>query len=135
MNRKIFINLPVADLETSHKFYTKMGFSMNPQFSDETAKCMVWSESIFLMIMNFEKFRTFSNKPIADAKQDILGLFSLSLENKEEVNLLLERGLQAGGKEINAGKDFGFMYLRTIEDPDGYTWELFYMDETKIPNA
>ncbi len=133
MGKQIFINLAVKDLQKSFNFYTALGFTNNPQFSDDTAKCMVWNENIFVMIMTHEKFTGFTAKPIADTKTNIAGLFSLSLESVSEVNDLMTKGLKAGGIEPSEMKDYGFMQQRTIEDFDGHTWELFYMDMTKFP--
>ena len=133
MAKQIFINLAVKDLQKSMEFYTALGFSNNPQFSDDTAKCMVWSESIFVMIMTHEKFKTFATKPIADTKSSLAGIFSLSVDSVDEVNSILSKGLDAGGTEPNEMRDYGFMQQRTIEDFDGHTWEVFYMDITKFP--
>ena len=133
MAKQIFINLAVADLQKSMDFYTALGFSNNPQFSDDTAKCMVWSENIFVMLLNHEKFSTFTTKQIADTKSKIAGLFSLSLESLDEVNNLMTKGLKAGGIEPNEMRDYGFMQQRTLEDFDGHTWEVFYMDVSKFP--
>lgn len=131
--KQIFINLAVKDLQKSMNFYTSLGFVNNLQFSDETAKCMVWSDSIFLMIMTHEKFETFATKPLADTKTKLAGLFSLSLESVEQMNELMKKGLNAGGIEPHEMRDYGFMQQRTIEDFDGHTWELFFMDITKFP--
>lgn len=131
--KQLFINLAVSDLQKSMDFYTALGFSNNPQFSDDTAKCMVWSESIFLMIMTHEKFKTFVTKPIADTKTNVAGLFSLSVNSVDEVNTIITNGLKAGGIEPTEMRDYGFMQQRTIEDMDGHTWEVFYMDITKFP--
>lgn len=133
MNKQIFINLPVNDLAKSVQFYTALGFSNNPQFSDETGKCMVWNESIFVMLLSHEKFSSFTSKPIADTKTNIAGLFSLSIENVEAVNKIMDDGLKAGGIEPVEMKDYGFMQQRTIEDFDGHTWEIFFMDMSKFP--
>jgi predicted lactoylglutathione lyase len=132
MAKQIFINLAVTDLAKSMDFYAALGFSNNPQFSDDTAKCMVWSESIFVMLLNHEKFISFTNKPIADTKNNIAGLFSLSVDSVDEVNSMMATGLNAGGIEPNEMRDYGFMQQRTIEDPDGHTWEIFFMDITKF---
>ena len=132
--KQIFINLAVKDLQKSMNFYTSLGFVNNLQFSDETAKCMVWSDSIFLMIMTHEKFETFATKPLADTKTKLAGLFSLSLESVEQMNELMKKGLNAGGIEPHEMRDYGFMQQRTIEDFDGHTWEVFYMDITKFPS-
>ena len=133
MPKQIFINLAVKDLQKSMDFYTALGFSNNQQFSDDTGKCMVWSENIFVMIMTHEKFSTFATKPIADTKSNLAGLFSLSVDSVDEVNSILSRGLDAGGKEPTEMRDYGFMQQRTIEDFDGHTWEIFFMDITKFP--
>ena len=134
MAKQIFINLAVNDLQKSMDFYTAMGFTNNPQFSDETAKCMVWSEHIFVMLLTHEKFANFATKPIADTKTKVAGLFSLSMDSIEDVNKIVEDGIKAGGIEPTEMKDYGFMQQRTIEDFDGHTWEIFYMDITKFPS-
>ena len=133
MAKQIFINLAVSDLQKSMDFYTAMGFSNNPQFSDDAGKCMVWSESIYLMILSHEKFLNFTKKNIADTKSSIAGLFSLSVESVDEVNTIVGNGLKAGGIEPSEMRDYGFMQQRTIEDFDGHTWEVFYMDMSKFP--
>jgi len=133
MAKQIFINLAVKDLQKSMDFYTALGFTNNPQFSDESGKCMVWSENIFVMIMTHEKFAGFASKPIADTKSKLAGLFSLSLESVDEMNSTMSKGLKAGGVEPNEARDYGFMQQRTIEDFDGHTWEVFFMDITKFP--
>ncbi len=133
MSKQIFINLAVTDLEKAMKFYTALGFSNNPQFSDESGKCMVWSESIFVMLLTHEKFSSFATKPIADTKSKLAGLFSLSMDNIEAVNKMMNDGLKAGGIEPTEMKDYGFMQQRTIEDFDGHTWEIFFMDISKFP--
>lgn len=134
MAKQIFINLAVKDVQKSMDFYTALGFTNNPQFSDETAKCMVWSENIFVMIMNHEKFAGFITKPVADTKNNVAALYSLSLNSVDEVNTMMANGLKAGGKEPSEMRDYGFMQQRTLEDFDGHTWEVFYMDVSKFPN-
>src|SRR6186713_1001041 len=133
MAKQVFINLAVKDLQKSMDFYTALGFTNNPQFSDDTAKCMVWSEHIFVMIMTHEKFKTFATKPIADTKNNLASLFSLSLDSVDKMNEITQGGVDAGGTEPVPVRDYGFMQQRTVEDPDGHTWELFYMDMSKFP--
>ncbi len=133
MSKQIFINLAVKNLQKSMDFYTALGFTNNPQFSDETAKCMVWSDNIYVMIMTHEKFASFATKPIADTKSNLAGLYSLSVENVDEINKIMTNGLNAGGTEPSEMKDYGFMQQRTIEDFDGHTWEIFFMDMSKFP--
>lgn len=132
--KQVFINLAVKDIERSMNFYTQLGFVNNPQFSDDQTRCMVWSDAIFVMIMTHEKFRTFTKKPIADTQSNIAGLFALSVESVDKINEIVEDGLKAGGTEPTPMTDYGFMQLRRIEDADGHTWEIFFMDLTKIPN-
>ena len=133
MSKQIFINLAVSNLEKSVGFYTALGFTNNPQFSDEAAKCMVWSENIFVMLLTHERFSSFATKPIADTKTNLAGLFSLSMDNMEAVNKMMTDGLEVGGTEPSPMKDYGFMQQRTIEDFDGHTWEIFFMDVSKLP--
>jgi len=133
MAKQIFVNLVVSDLTKSMAFYSALGFTNNPQFSDDAAKCMVWSDQVFVMIMNHEKFASFATKPIADTKSALAGLFSLSVDSVEEMNKIMASGLEAGGIEPHEVRDYGFMQQRTIEDFDGHTWEFFYMDISKFP--
>jgi predicted lactoylglutathione lyase len=133
MANQIFINLAVKDLGKSMGFYAALGFTNNAQFSDDSGKCMVWSENIFVMLLTHEKFATFATKPIADTKANLAGLFLLSTDSIDEVNNIVTNGLNAGGTEPSEMKDYGFMQQRTIEDFDGHTWEIFYMDISKFP--
>lgn len=135
MAKQIFINLAVADVQRSMDFYSAIGFTNNPQFSDESGKCMVWSENIYVMLLSHDKFSSFINKPIADTKSSVAGLFSLSMESVEEVNTMMIKGLEAGGVEPTKMRDYGFMQQRALEDLDGHTWEVFYMDMSKIPTT
>ncbi len=134
MGKQIFINLAVKNLQKSMELYTALGFTNNPQFSDDSGKCMVWSENIFVMLLTHEKFLSFATKPIADTKSHLAALFSLSVDSIEEINNIMSNGLKAGGIESGEMRDYGFMQQRTIEDFDGHTWEIFYMDITKFPS-
>ncbi len=133
MKSQIFINIPVKDLDKSFNFYTKMGFSNNPQFSDGSAKCMVFSEEIFVMLLTHDRFKTFITKPITDVSKSTSVLLSLSVESLDRVNEISGNALSAGGREPVEAKDHGFMQQRTIEDLDGHIWEIFYMDLSKFP--
>lgn len=133
MAKQIFINLAVKDVQKSMNFYTALGFINNPQFSDDSGKCMVWSEHIFVMLLSHNKFKSFATKPIADTKSNLAALLSLSVDSVEEVNKIVSNGLNAGGTEPSEMKDYGFMQQRTIEDFDGHTWEIFFMDMSKFP--
>lgn len=133
MNAQIFINLPVKDLDRSMNFYTKMGFTNNPQFSDGSAKCMVYSEAIFVMLLTHERFQTFVTKPIADVANTTAAILSLSVESVDKMNETVDNALSSGGREPAEPKDYGFMQQRSIEDLDGHNWEIFYMDMSKFP--
>lgn len=135
MAKQVFINLAVTDLQKSMDFYTALGFTNNTQFSDDSGKCMVWSEHIFVMLLTHDKFAGFATKPIADTKSAVAGLFSLSVDSVEEVNRIVTNGLQSGGKEPSEMRDYGFMQQRTLEDFDGHTWEIFFMDISKFPTT
>src|SRR3954452_5497534 len=106
MGKQIFINLAVKDMQKSMGFYSALGFTNNPQFSDDTAKCMVWSENIFVMLLTHEKFTTFATKPIADTKSNVAGLFSLSVDSIDEVNSILTNGHVVCGTETNEMRDY-----------------------------
>ncbi len=133
MPQQIFINLAVKDVQKSMDLYTALGFTNNPQFSDDAGKCMVWSEHIFVMLLSHEKFASFASKPLADTKTKLAALYSLSLESVEAMHQMMAKGLQAGGIEPVPMRDYSFMQQRTLEDFDGHTWEIFYMDMSKFP--
>jgi uncharacterized protein len=130
---QIFLNIPVKDVAKSFDFYMKMGFTNNPQFSDDSAKCMVFSEHIYVMLLTHERFATFTTKPIADVTKTISAILSLSVDSVAKMNEIVDNALTVGGKEPTEPKDHGFMQQRTLEDLDGHTWEIFYMDITKFP--
>lgn len=133
MAKKIFINLPVADLQKAMAFYTAIGFTNNPQFTDDTAACMVLSEEIYVMLLTHPKFSQFTTKEIGNAFKTASVINSLSVDSNDEVNTMVERALKAGGKETNEAKDYGFMQQRSFEDLDGHLWEVLYMDLSKFP--
>ena len=133
MAKQVFINLPVKDLKKAMTFYEAIGFTNNPQFTDETAACMVWSDAIFVMLLTDDKFRQFISKAIIDARQTVGVIKALSLESNDEVNSFVEKALKAGGREYAEPKDYGFMQQRCVEDLDGHNWEVLYMDMSKFP--
>lgn len=133
MSKQVFINLPVTDLKKSMAFYEAIGFTNNPQFTDETAACMVWSDAIFVMLLTHDKLKQFISKAIIDAKQTVGVINALSLESNDEVNSFLEKAVKAGGREYAEPKDYGFMQQRCVEDLDGHNWEVLYMDMSKFP--
>lgn len=132
MAKKIFINLPVANLSQAMDFYTKTGFTNNPAFTDETCACMVLSDEIFVMLLTHAKFAEFTAKKIIDAKSDIGVINSLALDTLDEVNAMADAALKAGGTEPAPPKDYGFMQQRSYSDLDGNHWEVLYMDMSKI---
>jgi len=133
MASKIFVNLPVKDLNKSVKFFTHLGFTFNPQFTDESATCMVVSESIFVMLLVEQKFREFTKKEIADAKKNTEVIISLDAESKEEVDAMVKKAKESGGVIYDEPRDHGWMYQHSFADPDGHQWEIAYMDITKFP--
>ncbi len=133
MATKIFVNLPVKDLNKSKEFFNKIGFSINPQFTDETAACVVISEDIFAMILTHEKFKEFTKKEIADATKTTEVLTCLSSDSKEKVNEMVDKAIAAGATEARDPMDYGFMYARSFNDPDGHIWEVMWMDMNAAP--
>ena len=128
MSRLIFVNLPVADLARSTAFYEGLGFTRNPQFSDQTAACMVLSDVIHVMLLTHDKFRMFTPRRIADAHATSEVLLCISCGDRAEVDAMTEAALAAGGRETNERQDHGFMYGRSFADPDGHIWEPMWMD-------
>ena len=127
MNRLIFINLPVADLAKSMAFFKALGFSHNPQYTDDTAACIVISDVIHVMLLTHAKFREFTPKTICDAQTSTEVLNCLSCSSREEVDSLVAKAKAAGGSIYAQSKDYGFMYQHCFADPDGHCWELVYM--------
>ena len=129
MPQLIFINLPVADLGRATAFYEAIGAAKNPQFSDSTASCMVFSETIHTMLLTHDKFRQFTPKTIADARQTSEVLICISADSRQAVDTTVEKAGRAGGTvDPSPKQDYGFMYGRSFEDPDGHIWEVMWMD-------
>lgn len=132
MPRKIFVNLPVNDLEKSMQFFRSLGFSFNPQFTDDTAACMVISDDIFTMLLTRAKFREFTSNEICDAKKMTEVLVCISSEKRAEVDELADKAITNGAKPASDPSDFGFMYSRSFHDLDGHIWEVIWMDPAAI---
>ena len=129
MARMIFVNLPVTDLSRSTAFYESVGATKNPQFSDDTAACMVFSDTIFVMILTHDKYRQFTSKPISDAHRTSEVLLALSADSRDHVDAIVAQATKAGGKADPGPKqEHGWMYGRSFEDPDGHHWEVMWMD-------
>lgn len=130
----IFINLPVNNLSHSKTFYEAIGFKQNNQFSDETAACMVISETIMVMLLTHPKWKQFTNRTIPNSKESAQVLLCLSRDSKTAVDEMVEAGKKFGGKaDPNKIQDLGFMYGRSVEDPDGHIWEMMWMDTSAMP--
>jgi uncharacterized protein len=128
MSKKIFVNLPVTNLSKSMAFYTALGFVNNPQFSDSTAACMVWSENIYAMLLTHDKWRTFTNRAIPAASLSEV-MLAVSCDEKSDVDKMnLLAAANGGTADINPKQDLSFMYSRCLADPDGHLWEPFWMD-------
>lgn len=132
MATNIFINLPVADLEASKAFFGKLGFTFNPQFTDETAAAMVIDTNIFAMLLTHEKFREFTPLPIADAKAATQMLIAISRDSREAVTALFDKAIVAGGRQVRPGDDHGFMMSKAFADLDGHIWEVMWMDPNYV---
>ena len=133
MARKIFVNLPIKDMERSKAFFQALGFSFNPQFTNEQGACMVIGEDIFVMLLTEPFFQTFTKKPVADANKSTEVLTCLSCDSREEVDELVRKARAAGGKVPNAPQDHGFMYGHGFEDLDGHIWEVMWMNPNAAP--
>ena len=129
---KIFVNLPVKDLNKSIEFFTQIGFGFNAQFTDEKATCMIVNEKCYVMLLVEDFYKSFTNKEIVDTTKGSEVIVALAAENKEQVIELVNKALAAGGKAYNEPSDQGFMYTWSFQDLDGHLWELFYMDESTV---
>ena len=132
MGTKIFVNLPVKHLGKSVEFFTKLGFEFDPQFTDETATCMIVTEDIFVMLLTEEKFKLFTPKKICDATLSTEVLICLSRESREKVDEMVRNAVAAGGTTYNEPQDHGFMYGHGFQDLDGHIWELIHMDPSAM---
>ncbi|HEX6250998.1 MAG TPA: VOC family protein [Gemmatimonadaceae bacterium] len=128
---KLFVNIPVNDLQRSIGFFEALGFTFNPQFTDATATCMIVGEDAYFMLLTNEKFREFSRRPIPDTLSETGALFAISVDSRDAVDAMVTEAMAAGGAKALEPQDHGFMYLSSFYDLDGYHWEVFWMD----PNA
>jgi uncharacterized protein len=133
MTRQIFVNLPIKNMERSKAFFGALGFSFNPQFTNEQGACMVVSDSIYVMLLTESFFQSFTKKPVADARESTEVIVCLSCDSRAEVDEFVKKARDAGGKVPNAPQDHGFMYGHGFEDLDGHIWELAYMDMAAVP--
>ncbi|MFV8337335.1 VOC family protein [Flavobacterium sp. RSP29] len=133
MASKIFINLAVKDLKKAINFFTTLGFSFNPQFTDEHATCMIIGENIFAMLVTEQRFKDFTKKEICNAHKNTEVLLAIDAESKEKVDEMIQTAVSAGGSIYMEPQDHGWMYGHSFADLDGHQWEIFYMDESAIP--
>jgi predicted lactoylglutathione lyase len=134
MATKIFINLPVKDLERSKTFFSGLGYNFNPQFTDDKAACMVVSEHIYVMMLVESYFKTFTKKEVGDAHLATEVLLALDAASREEVQQTIIKATELGGSIYAEPQDHGWMYQHSFADPDGHQWEIVYMDATNMPN-
>jgi predicted lactoylglutathione lyase len=129
MNKMIFVNLPVADLPRSRAFYEAIGFTLNPQFSNDNAASMVWSDTIYVMLLTHDFWKTFTTKAVPNPKESAQMALAIIRDSREEVDAIVEAAARNGGTaDQSPPQDHGFMYQRSFEDPDGHNWEPFWMD-------
>ena len=130
--RKLFVNIPVNDLQRSIVFFEALGFSFNPQFTDASATCMLVGEDAYFMLLDKARFAGFSKRPVGEPQKETAAMFALSAGTREEVDALVSKALAAGGSHALDPQDHGFMYAWSFYDPDGHHWEVFWMDESAI---
>jgi predicted lactoylglutathione lyase len=132
MARKIFVNLPVKDLNKSKQFFGALGFSFNAQFTNDEAACMVISDDIYAMLLTVPRFQDFTPGAVADAREATEVLVCLSCDSRAEVDELTSKAVANGGRTFKPPQDHGFMYGRSFQDPDGHVWELMWMDPSVV---
>ena len=132
MATQVFVNLPVKDLDKSKAFFASLGYSFNPQFTDENAACMVISDTIFAMLLTEPFFKNFTSKDIVDAKQSTEVLVCLSTNSRAEVDEIVRKAVAAGGRIYKEPQDYGFMYGHSFEDLDGHQWEFMFMEPSHV---
>ena len=130
MTRKLFVNLPVARLGRAVDFFTQLGFAFDEDFADETSACMVVNDSTYVMLLMQERFAGFTSKAIADTSTHTEALFAVQVGDRDEVDGLVEMALANGATAAGEPQDHEFMYVRSVNDPDGHTWEFFWLDES-----
>ena len=130
---KIFVNLPVKDLQKTMSFWKHLGFTFNPEFTDDKAACLIIGENIFAMLLLEKFFKTFTKKEISDAKKSIEVLLALHTESRAKVDEMVKKAVEAGGSLYREPDDHGWMYAQSFAEPDGHQWEIFFMDEKAMP--
>ncbi len=131
-NRMLFVNLPVKDLDRSIDFFTDLGFEFDPQFTDDSATCMVVNDQCSVMLLDEARFKDFTTKAVVDAGSQTETILCLSAESRADVDDLVDKAIVAGGSAANDPMDHGFMYSRSFNDPDGHLWEVLWMDPSAL---
>jgi uncharacterized protein len=132
MGTKIFINLPVKDLKKTATFFARLGYSFDPQFSDDNGKCLIISDSIYVMLLTEPFFKSFTGKDVPDTSGTSEVILSLTMDSRESVDDFMEKCISEGARDLSKPQEYDFMYTRSFEDPDGHIWEVFYMDMAKV---
>lgn len=135
MATQVYVNLPVKDLDKSVEFFTTLGFSFNPDFTDENASCMIINDDAFVMLLVEPFFQTFTKKSVADARSGTEVITAISADSREGVDDMFRKALDAGGSASNDAQDYGFMYSQSFQDIDGHQWEVMWMDPNADPSA
>jgi uncharacterized protein len=133
MATQIFVNIPVKELNKSNAFFEKLGYSFNPQFTNEEGACLVISDTIFAMLLVEPFFKTFIKKEIADSRKTTEVILAISAESRQKVDEIVDKALKIGGAKSNDPQDYGWMYSRSFQDPDGHLWEIAYIDPNATP--
>ncbi|GAA4480191.1 VOC family protein [Microbacterium panaciterrae] len=128
----VFVNLPTTDLERAKAFYTALGCEINPQFTDENGACVVWDDNVYFMVITREFFSTFTDKPIADPNASLQVSVAFSRDSREDVDAIIAKGIAAGGTEPKPAQDYGFMYSRDLDDPDGNSLGFLFMEPAAV---
>lgn len=136
MSQMIFVNLPVRNLKASTAFYVALGGTVNQQFTNEQAACVMFSDVIGVMLLTHDRYGQFTKRPIGDARRESQAMIALSADSPDAVNATLTRAAAAGGRaDPDPAQDYGFMFSRSVEDPDGYVWEIMWMDMAALAQA
>jgi predicted lactoylglutathione lyase len=134
MATQIYVNLPVKDLKRSVDFFTALGFSFNPDYTDENATCMIINDNAFVMLLVEGFFKTFTSRDVADATSSTEAIMAFSVDSKEDVDATVRKALAAGGTSSQEVQDYGFMYNHSFQDPDGHLWEVLWVDPAGPPD-
>jgi predicted lactoylglutathione lyase len=134
MSKTIYVNLPITNLKSAMAFYEALGFEKNSQWTDDTAACMMWTEAIYVMLLTHDKWQSFTSRPIPPSTSSEV-MLCLSCDSRNAVDKLNETAAMNGGSaDVNPQQDYGFMYIRSIADPDGHVWEMMWMDTSAMPS-